>query len=285
MATSTDHPPAFPARWQVSSPVLINETFSSQIWRVTTPDGSLAVIKALRDFPDVWDELRGAFFLRWRDGVGAVRLLDIEGRMMLLEHGGGRLLADVIARDGDNAATEIAAEALARLASPSSHAIPLELQPLRERFTSLFGRAAQDRQARAKSIYADAAEIADALLSETADIRPLHGDLHHDNIIAGPRGWLAIDPKGVLGDPCFDAANLFYNPLHERDRLCLSPARIGFMAETFAAVLSQSPTRILDFAFAYGCLSAAWHAEDGNVLEESLELGVAQAIRGLLVNF
>jgi streptomycin 6-kinase len=30
----------------------------------------------------------------------------------------------------------------------------------------------------------------------------LHGDLHHENILAAEREpWLAIDPKGVVGEP------------------------------------------------------------------------------------
>lgn len=41
----------------------------------------------------------------------------------------------------------------------------------------------------------------------------LHGDLHHGNILDfGTRGWLAIDPKGLLGERGFDYANIFTNP-------------------------------------------------------------------------
>lgn len=254
-------------------------TFASAIWRVEREDGSTAIIKALRDFPDVWDELRGAFFLDWRDGVGAVRLLAVEGRMMLLEDGGSRLLTEVIATENDAAATEIAGEVLGRLHSPSERPVPSELQPLRERFASLFAKASLDRSEQRASIYVEAAETAARLLDDQRDIRPLHGDLHHENIIFGPRGWLVIDPKGILGDPAFDAGNMFYNPLEARAGLALDPDRIAFMAETFGRVLDQPPARILDFAFAYGCLSAAWHAEDGNDEEERLELGVAKAIR------
>ena len=87
----------------------------------------------------------------------------------------------------------------------------------------------------------------------------------------GPRGWLAIDPKGVLGDPGFDAANLFYNPL-DRDDLCRDPGRIARMAEIFAKTLGQTSTAILDHAFAYGCLSASWHAEDAQRRRRRAEL-------------
>ncbi|TIT04269.1 aminoglycoside phosphotransferase family protein [Mesorhizobium sp.] len=270
--------PAFPTRWNVNAPELIAETFSSRIWKVFRDDGSPAIVKALKPFDDVEDELRGEHFLAWRRGEGAVRLLGSDGHSMLLEYAGETLLSQVLAEQGDNAATAIAAEVMARLFSPSDHPAPPDLQPLRARFSSLFNKAKTDRDAGKKSLYVEAAATAERLLADPIDVLPLHGDLHHDNIMQGPRGWLAIDPKGVLGDPGFDAANVFYNPL-DRDDLCRDPERIAHMAEIFAKTLGQTPPAILDHAIAYGCLSAAWHHEDGNAVEESRELSIATVIR------
>jgi streptomycin 6-kinase len=274
----------FPERWKIGAPELIAETFSSRIWKVVREDGSPAIVKDLKPFDDVADELRGEHYLAWRGGEGAVRLLGRDGLRMLLEYAGDRLLSQHLAEHGDDAVTAIAAEVMARLFSPSADIPPSDLQPLRERFASLFRAARADRDAGQGSLYVMAAATAERLLSNPHDIRPLHGDLHHDNILFGPRGWLAIDPKGVIGDPGFDAANMFYNPL-ERDDLCLDPRRIAHMAEVFAATLGQSPRAILDHAIAYGCLSAAWHREDGNTVDENRELSVAEAIRKLRLSF
>ena len=276
--------PAFPKRWKVSAPELIAETFSSRIWKVVREDGSPAIVKALKPFDDVEDELRGEHYLAWRRGEGAVRLLGRDGHSMLLEYAGETLLQQVLDKEGDNAATEIAAEVMAKLFSPGKDPFPPELQPLRERFASLFRKAASDRNAGHDSLYVEAAAIADRLLADPHDIMPLHGDLHHDNILHGSRGWLAIDPKGVLGDPGFDAANMFYNPL-DRDDLCLDPERIADMAEVFAKTLGQAPRAILDHAIAYGCLSASWHHEDDNAVEENRELSIAKAIRAVRPSF
>ena len=244
---------AFPERWKVSAPELIAETFSSRIWKVVCEDGSPAIVKDLKPFDDVADELRGEHYLAWRRGEGAVRLLGRDGNRMLLEYAGDKLLSEHLAEHGDDAATSIAAEVMAKLLSPSQHAAPQDLQPLQERYASLFRVAKADRNAGRRSLYVEAADIAECLLSNPHDVRPLHGDLHHDNILSGQRGWLAIDPKGVIGDPGFDAANMFYNPL-DRDDLCLH-------------------------AIAYGCLSAAWHHEDKNAVDENRELAVADAVR------
>jgi streptomycin 6-kinase len=41
----------------------------------------------------------------------------------------------------------------------------------------------------------------------------LHGDLHFENILSSHRGWLAIDPKGIVGDPAWELAPLLFNEL------------------------------------------------------------------------
>jgi streptomycin 6-kinase len=268
--------PTFPAHWEVREPVLIADTFSSLVWKVQRRTGN-AVVKSLKPFDDVEDELRGAHYLEWRDGLGAVRLLGLEGQSMLLEYAGETMLSNVLDAEGDEAATEIAAEAMTELFSPSDRGFPPDLQPLRERFSSLFRKAEADQGAEPATLYIEAAKIAERLLADPHDTRPLHGDLHHENILRGERGWLAIDPKGVLGDPAFDAANMFYNPL-DRDDLCLDPERIARMADVFAGTLQQDPHNILNHAVAYGCLSAAWHAEDGNRRNEERELAIAEMV-------
>ncbi|WP_027170460.1 aminoglycoside phosphotransferase family protein [Mesorhizobium sp. WSM3224] len=275
---------AFPERWKISAPELIAETFSSRIWKVTREDSSPAIVKDLKPFDDVADELRGEHYLAWRRGEGAVRLLGRDGNRMLLEYAGDKLLSGHLAEHGDDAATAIAAEVMAKLFSRSQHPAPPDLQPLRERYVSLFRVAKADRNAGRHGLYVEAADIAERLLFDPRDVRPLHGDLHHDNILLGPRGWLAIDPKGAIGDPGFDAANMFYNPL-DRDDLCLDPRRIAHMAEVFGRTLGQPPRAILDHAIAYGCLSAAWHREDKNAVDENRELAVAGAVRKVRLSF
>ncbi|EHJ4156218.1 hypothetical protein KAK39_004633, partial [Escherichia coli] len=41
-------PPVFPAHWHVSQPVLIADTFSSLVWKVSLPDGTPAIVKGLK---------------------------------------------------------------------------------------------------------------------------------------------------------------------------------------------------------------------------------------------
>ena len=98
-------PPVFPAHWHVSQPVLIADTFSSLVWKVSLPDGTPAIVKGLKPIEDIADELRGADYLVWRNGRGAVRLLGRENNLMLLEYAGERMLSHIVAEHGDYQAT------------------------------------------------------------------------------------------------------------------------------------------------------------------------------------
>ena len=271
--------PVFPPHWNITNPSLIADTFSSRIWKVRLADGSPAIIKDLKPIEDIADELRGADYLAWRNGKGAARLLGREKNSMLLEYAGERMLSHVVADEGDNQATEIAAELAVELHAPSGEPLPSALLPVRDRFEALFERARQDQAAGLKTDYVQAAAIADRLFSDARDITGLHGDLHHENILLSERGWVVIDPVGLVGEVGFGVANMFYDPA-SRDDLCLDPQRVAQMADAFSRALSLDPRRLLDQAYAYGCLSAAWNAGDGGGTdEERRDLAIAAVIR------
>lgn len=200
-------PPVFPAHWHVSQPVLIADTFSSLVWKVSLPDGTPAIVKGLKPIEDIADELRGADYLVWRNGRGAVRLLGRENNLMLLEYAGERMLSHIVAEHGDYQATEIAAELMAKLYAASEEPLPSALLPIRDRFAALFQRARDDQNAGCQTDYVHAAIIADQMMSNASELRGLHGDLHHENIMFSSRGWLVIDPVGLVGEVGFGAAN------------------------------------------------------------------------------
>jgi streptomycin 6-kinase len=270
--------PALAGAWGIVDASLIADGIGGRVWSVTLGDGRPAIVKqpsalALQD----GEPPRAVAYLRWRDGHGSARLIDTQGDLQLLEFAGDQTLLDVFHRDGDDAATKIACDVLARLHAPSNTPAPPVLQPLAETFASLFAKAEADRAARNASQFADAASIAEALLASQPAPIPLHGDIHHENIILGPRGWLTIDPKGFLGDPAFDAANLFYNPVEEAIRA--NPARAARMSVIISARLGFDRARLLDWAFAFSALSASWHVEDGNLGEAGRSLAVGRAVR------
>ena len=139
---------------------------------------------------------------------------------------------------------------VARLHAPHG-SLPTGLVPLTEWFRYLWPAA--DRYG---GILRRSAGMARVLLTDQRDISVLHGDIHHGNILDfGPHGWLAIDPKGLIGERGYDFANTFCNPHPEtitaRDRL-------SRRADVISAAAQIDRTRLLQWVVAYAGLSAAW---------------------------
>lgn len=267
--------PPCPAHWGVVGTRLVSDGIGGKVWRAELADGSPAALKQA-SAGALGDVDGAAGFLRWADGDGAVRLIGRAGDVLLLEWAGECSLADHLERHGDDSATEVAAEVLQRLHGARDASRPSSLTTLHDTFTGLFRKAEGDRRAGRRTQYVEAAECAQALLSSQRGVRPLHGDIHHANVLLSPRGWLAIDPKGLIGEPAFDAANLFCNPL-EGD-LRFREGRALSMAAILSRAVGCGPARILDYAFAFCALSAAWHVEDGNPDEAGRSLAVGRAV-------
>jgi streptomycin 6-kinase len=97
----------------------------------------------------------------------------------------------------------------------------------------------------------------------------LHGDIHHGNILDfGERGWLVIDPKGLIGERGFDYANLFCNPDHGT---ATAPGRLVRQVEVVSEAAGLERRRLLQWILAWAGLSAVWHLSDGTTPETALE--------------
>ena len=84
-------------------------------------------------------------------------------------------------------------------------------------------------------------------------------DSHGNVLDFGERGWLAIDPKGLLGDAAFDVCNLLCNPSHER---ALEPGRLERQFGVVVAATGFEPARVADWLVAWCALSSTWFAID-----------------------
>jgi streptomycin 6-kinase len=189
-------------------------------WRLTV-DGNPILTRSSRLLPVRWqgapamlkiaveaEEELGNELMAWWDGQGVPLVLAREGKAILLERAeDGGSLADLV-RDGrDDEATRIICGVAEKLHLPKSQLIPT-LVPLSEWFEEL--AAAAETYGGILSL---SAATAHELSAAPGEISVLHGDIHHSNILNfGERGWLAIDPKGLIGERGFDYANLFCNP-------------------------------------------------------------------------
>jgi streptomycin 6-kinase len=228
-------------------------------------------IPAMLKISSAPEEIAGGALMEWWGGQGAARVLEREGEALLLERAiGSRSLIEMSKAGDDDAATAIICDAVAVLHAPRQPEPPATLVPLDVWFRALAPAAAAHG-----GVLAKAEAVARNLLSEPRDVVALHGDVHHANILDfGSRGWLAIDPKGVLGERGYDYANPFYNP---DTATALQPGRLQRYLTQVAERAAMEPQRLLMWILAYSGLSAAWILEDGQDWEsEDFDLSIAE---------
>jgi streptomycin 6-kinase len=99
----------------------------------------------------------------------------------------------------------------------------------------------------------------------------MHGDFHHFNILSSDRGWLIIDPKGVIGPVGYEVGPLMVNPwnsISDRSRFKVrAERRVSILAER----LGWEREKIINWATAHAVLSAWWSIEDSMDAEYSLQ--------------
>jgi streptomycin 6-kinase len=256
------------AAWELSNPQLLTQTRTSQIYTVT--HGAETVVLKLLS-PSETEEQRGALSLGYFDGHAAVRLLCYDQGAQLMEYAAGDHLVTLVERGEDQRATRIIAQVIAQLHSVPQDAPHDGLVPLHRWFGALFAKAAADTQAGIESIY-----VRSAALAEQRDIRVLHGDIQHYNIRQSPRGWLAFDPKGLIGERTYDCANTLCNPV--MPELVHNEQRLLTNAAILADMLILERWRVLAFTYAYACLNASWWLQLGGSDIVAGALNVAEII-------
>lgn len=228
-------------------------------------DGAPAILKITTEE----EEVRGANLMVWYAGDGAARVLAHEGPALLLERlTGTRDLARMARAGHDDEASRIICAVVTRLHAPRSRPLPASLVPM-----AVWFRQLEPAAARYGGILTKSAAAAGELLASPQEIVALHGDVHHGNILdGGERGWLAIDPKGVLGERGFDYANLFRNP---DAMVATAPGRLQRQVRIVAEAGKLDPRRLLTWILAYAGLGAAWTLDSGG--EDGAGLTIAAA--------
>ena len=224
-----------------------------------------AGLPAMLKIAIVEEEKTGIRLMSWWDGGGAAPVLRHDENALLLARAcGGRSLAAMVQAGNDDEASRIICGVAAKLHARRSRPAP-QLPSLERWFEPL--RLAADIHG---GVLRLSATVAAVLLESPEGETMLHGDIHHGNILDfGPSGWLAIDPKGLIGECCFDYANLFCNPDASS---ALAPGRLGRQVDVVSRSAGLSPSRLLDWIVAWAGLSAAFLLQDGDPPDDALEL-------------
>lgn len=86
----------------------------------------------------------------------------------------------------------------------------------------------------------------------------LHGDLHHTNVLSHGDTFVAIDPKGIIGNVKYDIGVLLNNHYGWIKHMPNTREQMANAVDKFAVEFDQSPPDIREWAFAQKVLSAYW---------------------------
>lgn len=201
--------------------------------------------------------------LSWFAGEGMVRLLDAdpEQGMMLLERVMPGVTLDAVGLEEEQ--TRAFVEVMGRLRSTfsGSSLFPTVadwfegLGRMRERFQGGTGPLPE-------TLVVQAEAWSQKLISSIREPRLLHGDLHHGNILSAAREpWLAIDPKGVIGESEYECIAFLRNHLSAGDERDALRRRVEHLVKG----LDVQRERVLAWGFCHSILSASWHLEEKTV--------------------
>lgn len=261
--------------------VILSESFetASSIIAYGQRGPQPVVLKVVKLLGDEWrsGEILDAF-----DGKGVVRVYEyVEGAVLLERLSPGISLVETALNGADNEATDILAEVIGEM-SPhrSSNAWPSV-----DDWAKGFERyvAVGDRQI-PRHLVEESHRLYVELCSSQTRPRLLHGDLHHYNVLFdSDRGWLAIDPKGVIGEIEYEIGAGLRNP-YERPELFARASTVERRLQRFASSrLNVDIRRALAWAFAQAVLSAIWAVEDRFAVDASNpSLQLAAVIRPML---
>jgi streptomycin 6-kinase len=243
-------------RWGLSLQPHYADLSYNYVAPVTRQDGTPAVLKLC--FPDE-DVRHEAAALHHFAGDSSVRLLesDLETGALLLE----RLEpgSDIRTLNDDVAEVATTAAVMRDLwrPPPAEHAFPTIADWIEE-----MARTAEKWGGK-HAWLASAVDLGRELVShpQSAPVL-LHGDLHHYNVLQSLRGWLCIDPHGVIGEPAWEVGPYLYNHLPDAAGEAAWRQTVRRRADQFAEALAIDRRRIHACAAVYAAISSAWSLSD-----------------------
>ncbi len=224
-------------------------------------DGAAVVLKVGVPNPELLTEIEA---LALYDGRGIVRLLDADRQQGILLLERLRPGTPLLSLADDERETSIAGQVMRQLwrPVPPEHPFPTVarwaagLERLRACFDGGAGPFPGILVETAEALFAE-------LIGSMAEPVLLHGDLHHENILAAERQpWLALDPKGLVGEPAYEVGALLRNPLPELLTWPQPERILGRRVDQLAGDLGFDRTRLVGWGLAQAVLSAWWSFED-----------------------
>src|SRR5216684_1656264 len=228
-------------------------------------DGTQVVLKVCSltdEFPQQPEALRLV------DGHGMVRLLECDPaeEIMVLE----RLVPGTFLRnvEDDDVSTSIAASIMRKIWRPVPEKHPFKtVQDWGKGFDRLRQYYGGGTGPFPKALLEEAETLYRELSASMVEPVLLHGDLHHENILAAEREpWLAIDHKGLVGEPAYEVGAWLRNPMPQLLDMPQPGRILARRIDQLAEELGFDRARLRDWGLAQAMLSAWWSMEDSGEL-------------------
>jgi streptomycin 6-kinase len=255
-------------RWGLTIGAPFSNLSFHYVTSATSRDGEPVVVKACSPTGEFPKEMEA---IRLFDGHGMAQLLafDADDEVMVLEC----LLPGTLLKmvKDDEQAMSGAASVMKQLWRPVPAGAPFPtVQDWGKGFIRLRQHYNGGHGPFPKALLEQAERLFAELETSMAEPVLLHGDLHQENILAAQRyPWLAIDPKGLIGEPAYEIGALLRNnlPLEMSSQKRVLARRI----DQLAAELRLDRERIRGWGLAQAVLSVWWGVEDEDrVYEETL---------------
>jgi len=237
------------------------------------PNGEKVALKLCFPNHEFFTELEA---LQAFDGQMAVKLLEADktrGALLLERLEPGDSLSTM---EDDVTATSVAARVMSGLWRPAASvrgSFP-SVQDWLEGMTERSSKALEMNSSFPAHLLDYASGLGSDLMWDATDSILLHGDLHHGNILAAAREpWLAIDPKGVTGEPACEIDPFLRENLPAQDWQPVMWRRLDQLSDE----LSLDREHLRAWCFVRAVLSAFWSLEDeGRGWEQAI--AVAEAL-------
>ena len=276
MSSALDQLTLHARQWQVT----IDKTFETETSSVAfgVRGEAPVVLKISKSLGDEW---HSGDILRAFAGDGMVRVYESEGGAVLLERLlPGNELVELVRDGDDDRATGILAGIVKQIATHAAPAgCPTVLDWARG-FDRYLNTA--DKQVPA-ALVQEAQQLYLRLATSSSRTMLLHGDLHHYNVLFdAKRGWVAIDPKGVVGELEYEVGAILRNPCEQANFFATRP-EVERRLRILSDALQLNYRRALQWSFAQAVLSAIWDVEDGRSVQgDHSGLKLARAIEPML---
>ena len=247
------------AKWGLALGPLVDEIKVNYVGYARMPSGEEVVLKVGVPHREFSTEMEA---LAIYEGRGINRLIDSDEELnaMVLERiSPGTLLNNLEDRDAQAEVVAQIIRDLHRTPPPSGHNLPNF-----SKWAESAHRDARecDDQERARPFLDQLPRVLSILDSFSDPGEPqmlLHGDLHHWNVLLDrERGWMAIDPKGVVGASCLEVGRFIGNAFSRG----ADPAEMRRILEDTIRILSdrlgQNQDRIFAGALCDYVVASSW---------------------------